>query len=108
MAIGGPGKSAITWTWFNDIAPQEADWSGRVWWSFHESDASSESLVTRTLAYVNGQPVNALKKTPHREREDTLLHALSQAPYLLEERGDYVPLPGAEGFGGTDAPVLPR
>ena len=49
VAIGGMGKSALTWTWFNNIAPQETKWAGQVWWSFYESDATFENFVTRTL-----------------------------------------------------------
>jgi hypothetical protein len=35
VAIGGMGKSALTWKWFNDIAPNEMKpMVGRMWWSF--------------------------------------------------------------------------
>lgn len=30
VAIGGMGKSALAWTWFNEIAPQEMDTAGRA------------------------------------------------------------------------------
>ncbi len=40
VAIGGMGKSALTWKWFNQIAPNEMKpLAGRLWWSFYESDA---------------------------------------------------------------------
>ncbi|MCB0837713.1 MAG: DUF4062 domain-containing protein, partial [Bacteroidetes bacterium] len=32
VAIGGMRKSALTWTWYHDVAPKENDWDGRVWW----------------------------------------------------------------------------
>lgn len=83
VAIGGMGKSALTWTWFNDIAPQEAQWAGRVWWSFYESDATFENFVTRTLAYVSGNSLEALKKMPLVDQQTELLRILNQAPYLL-------------------------
>lgn len=54
VAIGGQGKSALTWTWFNEVAPQEmTGLAGRIWWSFYESDATFENFVTRALAYVS-------------------------------------------------------
>jgi hypothetical protein len=54
IAIGGMGKSALTWTWFNEIAPQEIKpLAGRMWWSFYESDATFENFVIRALAYVS-------------------------------------------------------
>ena len=68
VAIGGMGKSALTWTWFNNIAPQEKKWEGRVWWSFYESDATFENFITRTLAYVSGRSPETLKDHP-RTRE---------------------------------------
>ena len=83
VAIGGMGKSALTWTWFNDIAPQEKKWAGQVWWSFYESDATFENFVTRTLAYVNGCSPEALKDMPVADQQDALLNALNQTPYLL-------------------------
>ena len=56
VAIGGMGKSALTWKWFNDIAPHEMrPLGGRLWWSFYESDASFENFVMRALAYVSRQ-----------------------------------------------------
>jgi hypothetical protein len=58
VAIGGMGKSAVTWKWFNAIAPQEMKpLAGRVWWSFYVSDARFENFVARTLAYVTQHPL---------------------------------------------------
>jgi hypothetical protein len=51
VAIGGMGKSAVTWKWFNQIAPNEMKpLAGRLWWSFYESDASFENFLIRALA----------------------------------------------------------
>jgi tetratricopeptide (TPR) repeat protein len=84
VAIGGMGKSALTWKWFNDIAPQEMKpLAGRMWWSFYESDASFENFVIRALAYVTNQPREEVEKIPPPERETQLLAALYQEPFLL-------------------------
>lgn len=70
MAVGGLGKSALTWKWFNDIAPQEMKpLAGRMWWSFYESDAYFENLVTRALAYVSRRPLAETQQIPAPERE---------------------------------------
>jgi Domain of unknown function (DUF4062) len=83
-AIGGMGKSALTWTWFHEIAPLEMRrMAGRVWWSFYESDARFENFVTRTLSYVTGRPVEELTRLPLAEREEELLAALDTKPYLV-------------------------
>lgn len=84
IAIGGMGKSALTWKWFHEIAPHEMrPMTGRVWWSFYESDARFENFVTRTLGYVTGRPVEELTRRPVAEREEELLAALDTKPYLV-------------------------
>lgn len=63
VAIGGMGKSALTWKWLNDIAPLErTDRAGRLWWSFYESDATFENFVIRALAYVSRRGIDAVKQ----------------------------------------------
>lgn len=84
VAIGGMGKSALTWEWFNKIAPQE--WpgvQGRMWWSFYESDARFENFVTRTLAYLRKMPLEEAEKLDPNTRENLLLETLDTEPHLL-------------------------
>jgi tetratricopeptide (TPR) repeat protein len=84
VAVGGLGKSALTWKWFNDIAPQEMKpMAGRMWWSFYESDATFENFVTRALAYVTRRPLAEAQQIPAPERETQLLAALDREPFLL-------------------------
>jgi len=84
VAIGGMGKSALTWKWFNEVAPQEMkDLAGRMWWSFYESDATFENFVTRALAYVSRRPLDEVQNIPAPERETQLLAALDRQPFLL-------------------------
>ncbi|HEY0174635.1 MAG TPA: DUF4062 domain-containing protein [Pyrinomonadaceae bacterium] len=84
VAVGGMGKSALTWKWFNNIAPQEmSPLAGRMWWSFYESDATFENFVTRALAYVTGRSLSEVQQIPAPERETQLLAALDREPHLL-------------------------
>lgn len=84
VAIGGMGKSALTWKWFNDIAPLEMKpLAGRMWWSFYESDARFENFVTRALAYVSGRPREEIEEIPPPEREERLLNILNKEPFLI-------------------------
>jgi tetratricopeptide (TPR) repeat protein len=84
VAIGGMGKSALTWKWFNDVAPQEMkNLAGRMWWSFYESDATFENFVIRALAYVSKRTIDEVIQIPVPERETQLLAALDHAPFLL-------------------------
>ena len=84
VGIGGLGKSALTWQWFNDIAPVEIkSLAGRMWWSFYESDATFENFVTRALAYVTRVTIDEVKKIPAPEREAQLLGVLDREPFLI-------------------------
>ena len=84
VAIGGMGKSALSWKWFNDIAPQEMKpLAGRVWWSFYESDARYENFITRTLAYVTNRQREEVQKIPLHKCEEQLLDALDSEPFLV-------------------------
>ena len=84
VAIGGMGKSALTWKWFNDIAPNELPkLAGRMWWSFYESDAHWENFIIRALAYVSGQSEKDVRVMKSFEREEQLRQVLDQQPFLL-------------------------
>ena len=83
VAIGGMGKSALTWTWFNHIAPQEKQWAGQVWWSFYETDATFDQFITKTLTYASGKTKEELKNIPTPEKQATLLQILDDYPYLI-------------------------
>ncbi|MEO6391834.1 MAG: DUF4062 domain-containing protein [Pyrinomonadaceae bacterium] len=84
VAVGGLGKSALTWKWFSDIAPQVLpQLAGQMWWSFYESDASFDNFVTRALAYVSGRPLAEVRHIPQPDREAKLLAKLDREPYLI-------------------------
>src|ERR1017187_3641591 len=84
VAIGGMGKSALTWHWFNEVAPLEMNpLAGRLWWSFYESDATFENFVIRALAYVTKQPREEVQKIAPLEREEQLLAVLNREPFLM-------------------------
>jgi tetratricopeptide (TPR) repeat protein len=51
QALGGFGKSALTWHWLtHDVDP--AGWTKVLWWSFYEGDASFEHFIEQTLKYL--------------------------------------------------------
>ena len=54
ISLGGTGKSALLWTWFNFfIKLNRRTFRGHIWWSFHEDD-SFENFITHVLSYVVG------------------------------------------------------
>ena len=84
VAIGGMGKSALTWHWFNNVAPLEMKpLAGRMWWSFYESDATFENFIVRALAYVTKRTREDVQNISPPEREEQLLAVLNREPYLV-------------------------
>lgn len=84
VAIGGMGKSALTWKWVNQIAPNEMkQLAGRMWWSFYESDATFENFLARALCYVSEQSEEEVRTLRWPEREAQLLQHLDEKPYLV-------------------------
>jgi hypothetical protein len=79
-AIGGIGKSALTWEWFNQHAE---DFDGAMWWSFYESDGAMENFIRHALAYTTRKKMSEIDTTPRDERERLLLAALREGRYLL-------------------------
>ena len=49
-ALGGFGKSALAWTWFNRV--DRAQWQAAVWWSFYEKESGFESFLSETLKHL--------------------------------------------------------
>jgi hypothetical protein len=83
-AIGGMGKSALTWKWFHDVAPLEMKpLAGRMWWSFYESDAGFDNFLVRGLAYVSRRAREEVEDLPRREVEERLFGLLNREPFLL-------------------------
>lgn len=57
-AIGGSGKSMLTWEWATKHATKvRNDWAGRFWYSFYERGAEMADFCRRALAYITGQPL---------------------------------------------------
>jgi tetratricopeptide (TPR) repeat protein len=82
-ALGGFGKSALTWHWLlHDVDPSQ--WPRVVWWSFYEGDASFESFFGKTLQYLGGarHDTSALSASP-REQLVALLRMLQSGGMLL-------------------------
>src|SRR5207247_6998092 len=62
-AIGGAGKSILTWEWATKRATQiRSDWAGRFWYSFYERGAIMADFCGRALAYITGKPFEEFRK----------------------------------------------
>jgi hypothetical protein len=83
-AIGGTGKSMLTWEWTTRHATRvRGDWAGRFWYSFYEKGAILADFCGRALAYITGQPFEDFRKKKTAELGERLLHHLQARPWLL-------------------------
>ena len=79
-ALGGFGKSALTWHWLiNQV--DRAKCTKAVWWSFYEGDASFSNFLEDTLKYLLGEAVE-LPAAPLLQVE-MLLRALEKEENLI-------------------------
>ncbi len=83
-AIGGTGKSMLTWEWATRHAPDaRADWAGVFWYSFYEKGAVMADFCRRALAYMTGQPLKAFGKKKQPELTELLVRQLQARCWLL-------------------------
>ena len=76
-ALGGFGKSALTWYWLtHDVNPET--WTKVVFWSFYEGDASFEHFIEETLKYLKLEVPQG-----QRPQVDELLNAMQSQKILL-------------------------
>lgn len=84
-AMGGMGKSALTWKWITDPdhGPRSFSPKGIFWFNFYEKGASLEGFSRHALAYVTGQAYTDVQSQPYREVQRQLMSKLHEGPYLL-------------------------
>lgn len=83
-AIGGSGKSMLTWEWTTKhAATVRGDWEGRFWYSFYERGAIMADFCRRALAYITGTTPEAFREKKIPELGELLLHHLQSGPWLL-------------------------
>ncbi|WP_176793407.1 DUF4062 domain-containing protein [Rhodospira trueperi] len=83
-AIGGSGKSILTWHWVGQRAVTvRDDWAGRFWYSFYERGATLVDFCRHAVAYMTGVDPDTLRKTPAPDLADRLMTELHARPLLL-------------------------
>ncbi len=81
-AIGGMGKSALTWEWVKNAHQQQA-FDGVFWWSFYEGSATVDSFIRHALAYITRKTFEELNNLTYQERVSLLLDRFNKNNYLL-------------------------
>ncbi len=83
-AIGGSGKSMLTWEWTTKHATRiRQDWAGRFWYSFYERGGVMADFCRRALAYITGEPFDTFNKLKTPQLGERLLRHLEHRPWLL-------------------------
>jgi tetratricopeptide (TPR) repeat protein len=83
-AIGGMGKSALTWYWLQeDIIKKGLAPEGILWWSFYEKDARFETFLDKAIQYVSNGKTDGKAIPSTWEKMETLKTLLSQNRFLL-------------------------
>lgn len=83
-AIGGAGKSMLTWEWMTRHAMKtRADWAGRFWYSFYERGAVMADFCRCALAYMMRRPLENFGEKKTAELRELLLRELQASPWLL-------------------------
>ena len=103
IAIGGMGKSALTWAWLQrDVlglplpgvaeearaeptasVPEASRPEGVLWWSFYERESTFQKFLDQALIYASGGRVAPRAIPSIRERMQTLYNLLCQRRFLL-------------------------
>lgn len=83
-AIGGTGKSMLTWEWINSHARQtRPDWAGVFWYSFYERGAVMADFCRHALAYMTRQPLEFFARKKQPELSELLSRQLLSRPWLI-------------------------
>jgi Trypsin-like peptidase domain len=86
MAIGGMGKSALTWQWYKShvdrIFPGGPP-AGKMWYSFYEPGATFSNFLTHALSFTAGISLSKAQAYSDDVKEDQLVDALNRSEYLL-------------------------
>ncbi len=103
VAIGGMGKSALTWAWLQrdvmglplpgvaeeeraeraGLVPEASRPEGVMWWSFYERESTFQKFLDEALTYASGGTVDPRAIPSIRERMQALYNLLCQRRFLL-------------------------
>ena len=83
-AMGGTGKSMLTWEWVNNHAKKtRTDWNGIFWYSFYEKGAVMADFCQHALAYITGHDLDNFRKKKTPELVNLLIPELNKSAWLI-------------------------
>lgn len=83
VAIGGMGKTALTWYWLQeDIIKQGLAPEGIIWWSFYDKESSFDTFANNALKYITEGKVDP-KNLSSKDKLQSLYNLLYQKRFLV-------------------------
>jgi tetratricopeptide (TPR) repeat protein len=83
-AIGGMGKSAVTWYWLHeDVLKSDSQPDGVIWWSFYEKESRFETFIEKALIYFTGDEPSVKGIPSTYDRMQWLCQLLCKKRYLI-------------------------
>ncbi|HUV01995.1 MAG TPA: hypothetical protein VMW67_00860 [Desulfobacteria bacterium] len=86
IAIGGMGKSALSWYWLQeDVIKRGLAPEGIIWWSFYEKEkeAGFEHFLDHAIEYASRGETDPKKIDSPRDKMDALYSLLSEKKFLV-------------------------
>ncbi|MEU7873705.1 hypothetical protein [Dactylosporangium sp. NPDC049140] len=81
-AIGGTGKSALTWEWTRGHDGTNR-FAGRFWWSFYGGSASITQFLRELYCYLTRTPMREIERLDGSTLIREVMAHLSDRPYLV-------------------------
>lgn len=83
-AIGGMGKTALSWYWIHeDVIKEDLAPNGLIWYSFYEKESSFENFLNNAILYLIGGRIDPNKLNSTKEKMTVLFGFLNVNEYLL-------------------------
>jgi hypothetical protein len=75
-ALGGMGKSAVAWNWFQQVTTRERLRPQGLWWSFYAADAGIHQFACQALSWLDSRVGTCGTALPDKPTERQLLEAV--------------------------------
>ncbi|TAK55332.1 MAG: DUF4062 domain-containing protein, partial [Bacteroidetes bacterium] len=84
IAMGGMGKSALSWVWTNQVFSLGIPIEGVFWWSFYDSEGRDfNKFLQKAIAYVSNGAITPEQINSPRDGIEILVNILSQKRFLF-------------------------
>ncbi len=83
-AIGGMGKSSLSWRWLQeDVIGNGLDIDGVIWWSFYESHANFSAFINEVISYLFPEKEEVMENKSDREKIYRVLREFQHRRFLI-------------------------